>query len=304
MTEGKNMRKVVVTGANGFIGSTLIRKMIDHHIQVIATDMTFSPSKLPESEYIKKYSLSLSEIDKLRELLEKNDYDTFYHFAWRGVNGKEKADPSVQIENIDMTLNCAKLAYESGCKKFLCAGTIAEQAISSLDSLIKTNGGMMYGVAKHCTQLMLETYCKNVGLNYVWMQFSNIYGPQNKTGNLVSYTLEEILNNREATFGPALQIYDFIYIDDLINAVYRLGENETGADNYFIGSGSPKILKDYLYQIGTICGKSELIKIGLRPDDGIKYSAEMFDNSKLISDIGEYVSVTFEEGIKRTLDNF
>ena len=63
-----------------------------------------------------------------------------------------------------------------------------------------------------------------------------------KTGNLVSYTLEEILNNREATFGPALQIYDFIYIDDLINAVYRLGENETGADNYFIGSGSPKIL--------------------------------------------------------------
>lgn len=90
----------------------------------------------------------------------------------------------------------------------------------------------------------------------------------------------------------------------MINAVYRLGENETGADNYFIGSGSPKILKDYLYQIGTICGKSELIKIGLRPDDGIKYSAEMFDNSKLISDIGEYVSVTFEEGIKRTLDNF
>lgn len=38
---------------------------------------------------------------------------------------------------------------------------------------------------------------------------------------------------------------------------------KSGADNYFIGSGSPKILKDYLYQIGTICGKSELIKIGL-----------------------------------------
>ena len=48
------------------------------------------------------------------------------------------------------------------------------------------------------------------------MQFSNIYGVGNKTGNLVSYTLGELMAGKEATFGPALQPYDFIYVDDLI----------------------------------------------------------------------------------------
>jgi nucleoside-diphosphate-sugar epimerase len=56
------------------------------------------------------------------------------------------------------------------------------------------------------------------------MQFSNIYGIGNNTGNLVSYTLGELILNKEANFGPALQPYDFIYVDDLIEAVYRLGK--------------------------------------------------------------------------------
>ena len=52
---------------------------------------------------------------------------------------------------------------------------------------------MMYGVAKHACRLIVEDYCKNIGLPFVWMQFSNIYGIGNKTGNLVSYTLSELM---------------------------------------------------------------------------------------------------------------
>ncbi len=97
------------------------------------------------------------------------------------------------------------------------------------------------------------------------MQFSNVYGPRNKTGNLVSYTIGELLAGREATFGPALQPYDFIFIDDLIEAVYRLAFRKTQKNTYFIGSGKPRILKDYLSEIGVICNKAGLIKIGVRP---------------------------------------
>lgn len=162
----------------------------------------------------------------------------------------------------------------------------------------------MYGVAKNATHSVLESYCKNVGLNFVWMQFSNIYGPQNKTGNLVSYTLSQLMNDNEATFGPALQPYDFIFVDDLLEAVYRLGDRETHEISYFIGSGAPQVLKDYLLEIGKICDKEELIKIGVRADDGIKYSYEMFDTSLLVRDIGNYVSVSFKEGIEETLRGY
>ena len=117
---------------------------------------------------------------------------------------------------------------------------------------------------------MVETFCKYIGLDFVWMQFSNIYGPENKTGNLISYTIGELEKGNEALFGPALQPYDFIFVEDLIEAVLRLGENKTSRNSYFIGSGEPRILKDYLLEIGEQYGKKELIKVGVRQDDGIK----------------------------------
>ena len=193
------------------------------------------------------------------------------------------------------------LAKKIKCKKFLSAGTIAERSIHSLSKLKNVNGGMMYGIAKHCAHLMLETYCKNTGLDFVWMQFSNIYGAGNRTGNLVSYTIGEVLNGREAAFGPAMQFYDFIYVEDLIEAVYRLGVYKTSGNCYFIGSGEQRKLREYLTEIGELCGKRELIKIGEKPDDGIIYTEDMFDIEPLVSDVGRYVSKTFTEGIRCTL---
>jgi nucleoside-diphosphate-sugar epimerase len=225
-----------------------------------------------------------------------------YHLAWAGVNGPSKADPTVQLNNIQLGINCAQLCKGIGVKKLLCAGTVAEQAVHSLPNLTQTSGGMMYGVAKHCAHLMLEDYCKNIGLQFVWMQFSNIYGVGNKTGNLVSYTLGELLKGNEASFGPAAQPYDFIYVDDLLEAVYRLGYSETPKACYYIGSGSPRILKEYLMKIGELAGMQEKVGIGIRPDDGIKYDFSMFDTTPLKEAIGDYVSTPFEEGIKKTIN--
>lgn len=298
------MKNVIITGANGFIGSSLIKKLIQKDVSVVAMDISFENSRLPESNLITKIETSLDDVNKLISIIPSKEYDVMYHLAWSGVNGQAKADPVIQLKNSVMSINCAAVCKKLGVKKLLSAGTIAERSTESLYNLKNTSGGMIYGVAKHCTHLMLETFCKNIGQNFVWMQFSNIYGPQNKTGNLVSYTIGELKNGNVATFGPALQPYDFIYVDDLIEAVFRLGENSTSKDSYFIGSGEPRLLKDYLLEIGELYGKPELIKIGLRPDDGIKYSLDMFDTSELKDDIGDYISRNFTKGIEYTLENY
>ena len=298
------MKNVIVTGANGFIGSSLIKKLIQKDIKVVAIDISFDDLRLPESELIYRIETDLDNVDNLVKLIPEAEYDNLYHLAWAGVNGPAKADPVIQLNNAKMAVNCASLAKKLDIKKLLCAGTIAERAVESLGVLKTTSGGMMYGVAKHATHLMLETYCKNINLDFVWMQFSNIYGPQNKTGNLVSYTIGELQKGKEASFGPALLPYDFIFVDDLLEATVRLGDMETKENCYFIGSGKPRILKEYLLEIGHICGKEELIKIGLRPDDGIRYTFDMFDTSSLMKDIGNYVSKDFSEGIKYTLENY
>lgn len=297
------MEKVIVTGANGFIGSSLIKKLVEKGIRVTAIDRSFVPDHLPQSSLVTRLEMDIAGIEKLKDRVAPG-FDAFYHLAWRGVNGPEKADPAVQSQNITMTMGCAAVAKQLVCRKFLCAGTIAEQAVNSLGRLEKTGGGMLYGTAKHCARLLLESYSKNIGLDFVWMQFSNIYGPENKTGNLVSYTLAELAGGKEASFGPAMQPYDFIYVDDLVEAVFRLGSHTTSRNFYYIGSGEPRLLKDFLLEIGAAYGRQDLIKVGVRPDDGIVYTLDMFDCGPLVKDIGVYVTKPFSQGIRFTIDNY
>lgn len=108
------MKKVIVTGANGFIGSSLIKKLLANKVEVIAVDISFSGNRLPESDLITRIE---SSVDKtLVNKIPKGEYDAFYHLAWRGVNGVEKADPSVQLSNIQMAVDCSNLCRKIGVK--------------------------------------------------------------------------------------------------------------------------------------------------------------------------------------------
>ena len=64
------------------------------------------------------------------------------------------------------------------------------------------------------------------------------------------------------------------------------------------------ILSEYLLKIGRIFGREDLIKIGTREDDGIRYTFDMLDTSALVQDIGEYVSGSFDELIRYTIDHY
>ena len=295
------MKNVIVTGAAGFLGSTLIKKLLENGAKVAAVDVGFDNGTLPDQENLTKISMQLMDAEGLAGAIPEGEYDAFYHFAWRGVNGPEKADPDIQSENIRLTLACAKAAKMLNCPRLLIAGTVAERAVESLLKLEKTTGGMMYAAAKNAAHQMAETYCKYIGQPFIWMQFANIYGPGNHTGNLVSYTLDQLGKNEEAQYGPAEQPYDFIFVDDLIEAVYRLGDATWDRTGYYIGSGDPRQLKDYLRTIGAIKRKENLIGIGKRPDDGVTYQVEMFDITPLVKTIGNYVKTSFEEGVVRTI---
>ena len=298
------MKSVIVTGANGFIGSMLIKKLLLENINVVAIDVSFCNDRLPDHSKLTKI-LSLPEnIESVIKDIPRDDYDCFYHFAWQGVNGIDKSNALVQVQNIKTAIEYVNVAKELKCSKFLCSGTVAEQAIHSLKQLEVTSPGMLYGAAKYSAHILLETYCKSINQPFVWMQFSNIYGPTNKTGNLVSYTLGELRKGNIATFGPAKQPYDFIFINDLIEAIYRIGKLKEFKNFYFIGSGKPRILQDYLINIGRNFGREDLIKIGVRQDDGIKYNIQMFNNVDLVNDIGNYVNTAFDVGIKETISNF
>lgn len=294
------MKKAIVTGANGFIGSRLVEKLTNEGVDVISIDLVNHNNNIPpKSKFI---GTDFSNILNLINDVGSKDIDVFYNLAWKGANGIEKnGGQFTQVDNIKMVIDFAILAKQLGCSKFLCAGSVAENTIKSLDTIQKTTLGMLYGVTKAATHVLLEAYCKNIDLNFVWMQFANVYGPTNRTGNLLNYTVNQLINNQPANFGPALNPYDFIYVDDLVEAMYRLGKCTNSKSCYFLGSGKPQLLKDFLLEIGKVLKKENLIKIGALADDGVVYAENMFDTSPLVSDIGQYVSTDFSQRIRQLL---
>lgn len=98
-------------------------------VKVVAVDITFAGDRLPESEFITKIE---SGVDvSLAKKIPSGEYDAFY--IWLGESEWcRKADPTVQLANIQMAVDCVNISKQLNVKKYLCAGTVAENATFSL----------------------------------------------------------------------------------------------------------------------------------------------------------------------------
>lgn len=298
------MQKVIVTGANGFVGYWLIKELMKHSIKVIAIvkDTNEKIDMLTSLSGVSIVYCNLSNMINLDTIIPDRGFDAFYHLAWISAGGSGRADYNLQLMNAKYACDAVIVAKKLNCKKILVAGTITEKIASQTLVLPVKSNNIIYGIAKHTTHCMLGILTNRLNLEFVWMQFSNLYGPYSINGNIVGYTIKEILEGRNAIFGTAQQPYDLLYIEDLVYAAYLLGEKDVKRTCYYLGSGNPKILKDYLIRIGELCGNPDAIKIGARADDGLKYDLEWFDASALIEDTGYMPRISFDQGVLNTIN--
>lgn len=298
------MKKAIVTGANGFVGYWLIRELQknDVHVTAIIKDENENISMFNEFNDVDVVYCDLAELESLPEKIANKDYDAFYHLAWVSAGGAGRADYAIQLNNVKYACDAVRVAATLGCKKILFAGTVTEKIAENILNLSGKAVNNIYGICKHTTHCLVDVECKRNNIDYVWMQFSNLYGPYSINGNIVGYTIKELLSGNEASFGPAQQIYDLLYIEDLVYAAYLLGEKDTKRNCYYLGSGQLRILADYLKEIGEICGLPEKIKIGARPDDGTRYEESWFDITPLKEDTGYAPRVAYKDGIQQTID--
>ena len=84
------MKNVIVTGANGFIGSTLVNNLMNNGVKVIAIDISFDVPRIPDCDQVVKLGVGLDNVEKLKSLIPEREYDAMYHLAWAGVNGPAK----------------------------------------------------------------------------------------------------------------------------------------------------------------------------------------------------------------------
>jgi UDP-glucose 4-epimerase len=291
------MERVIVTGANGFIGRNFIRLLVQKGIDVYAIDMSHNNTTLGSLNNVYLLEKSLDKLNELKDELANIEFDTFYHFAWAGTTGPVRADYVLQSQNAIYTCDAALLSKKLGCKKFVTTGTITEKIAENILVNHYQSENLIYGLSKLYTHNLLDIVCNKYDINYVWAKLSNIYGGDNTNGNLISYTMKEFKEGHKPKYGPCLQPYNFTYIDDVIEALYVIGSKENKKHEYLISNGECKTLKDYLEDLANIYGKE--VSIGERADDGVRYDISWFKDNSLKNDFGFEAKYSFTKGIEK-----
>lgn len=295
--------KAIVTGANGFVGSALVKELIKNNIEVLCIDQSENSSRIPNSPLIKKLILSIENIDELENSIEYGEYDLFYHFAWVGSAGPLRSDEKIQTTNALWNVKCLRTAAKIGCKKFIGAGSIMEFEVhAAMYAQGSTPGtAYIYGVGKVLAHELAKPIANKLGIDLVWAYITNAYGVGECSPRFINTTLRKIINNDKLEFTSGIQNYDFIYIDDVARAFYLLGIKGKANKGYVVGSGHAKPLKEFIIEMIEANSPSNQPHFGDVPFTGVNISLETFDTTPIKEDCGFEPTISFAEGTGKTI---
>jgi len=301
------MKKAIITGCTGCIGVALIKELLANGIEVTAVIRENSTRKDAIPGGVNIVECSLDNIRNLHRFLP-HDYDVFYHFAWDGTIGQSRNNFKLQCDNIKYAVDAVNAAKELGCKRFIGAGSQAEygrvEGVLTPETPCNPENG--YGIAKLAAGNMTRLECDRVGIEHIWTRILSVYGPNDGMGTMIMSGILDMLCDIVPKFTKGEQMWDYLYCADAAKAMRLIAEKGKNGSVYCIGSGKAEKLSDYIEMM------REAVKMSGKENAEVQLGAVAYadkqvmhlcaDISALTRDTGFVPEISFEQGIKQTVD--
>lgn len=325
-----NGQKWLITGGCGFIGTSIIKKILPLGIKKIrvidnlsvgtATDLsrvtqfdTIEPHQLSEmSESSKPVELIVGDI--LDERLAKElatGVDVIVHLAANTGVAPSVENPRADcMSNVLGTFNYLEAARHAGCKHFVFAssGAIVGECLPPLHEELPAHPVSPYGASKLSGEAYCSAYYRTFGINTAALRFSNVYGPLSSHKNsLVARCIRRVMNDEPIEiFGEGKNTRDFLYIDDLVNAVILAAQSNAGGEVYQIATSEETTVNELVQKLVPILRQKGFSNIPViykeaRLGDVMRNYA---DTSKAQKVLGWNAKVPLTEGLQITVDWF
>lgn len=293
------MKRVLVTGANGFIGRHSLLPLIRRGYEVHAAYLGQPAPGVDDADWIEA---DLLRDGAARELIERVRPTHLLHFAWYVAPGDYWTSP----QNLTWVRASIELLQEfagHGGQRAAMAGTCAEydwRHGCCSEALTPLEPATLYGACKHALRLMLDTYGRQSGLSTAWGRVFLLYGPHEHPRRLVSSVCRSVLLGETARCSHGNQMRDILHVEDVADAFVALLESDvTGAVN--IASGQPVRLKDVIMTIAREAGRPELVELGAIEAPANEPPILVGDVRRLAEEVGWSPHYDLETGIRNTL---
>jgi UDP-glucose 4-epimerase len=299
------MKKILVTGGAGFIGSHLVRRLVDEGNQVTVLDNLLRGNKL-DHDVMQKINLKIGDVrnSQIVDELTKG-CDQIYHFA--AVLGVDVvADNPVETMDTEVIgmKNIADAAMKYGVSKIIYASTSGVYGHSAIEKSfteeIQIDPRTSYAIAKRYNEIYLKALFEEKGLNSLSLRFFNIYGKKQDNRMVIPRFLEQALAGDPITvYGQGKQTRDFTYIDDTVTACVRLAEKGGQAEIYNIANENELTIEDLARAIVKVTNSKSKISYIEAPKKRYDYEVERRYGSsdKLFKTIGFKPNTQLEEGL-------
>lgn len=300
-------KTIVITGADGFIGSHLVRWLVEKHCEVHALVVPNS-LHLYRIEGIKGVKIHPVLLCNWRNCLTQlpQQPEAVIHLAWKGVSPEYRNSLLHQKENIEHCLDSVQMTKALGASRYILLGSTMEYAMSGEVITDRTAPSPMnaYGAVKVACRYLCAALCKELKIPFIYAVATGIYAPDRRDNNVIYYTINQLLNRRKPSLTKLEQLWDYVHIDDVVEALYLIAIKGKKDSFYCIGHGDRFPLSNYIFKIRELIDPSLPLGIGdiAYGDSKGKLPCSCVDISNLHNDTGFSPKISFEEGIKEVIE--
>lgn len=300
-------RRVLVTGAAGFLGSHLVPRLIEEGAEVCVLDQ-------PNARrwgLFERTHLAASLRTDVRTLAEPvhdgslGDIDAIFHLAAVGVTGDVSDLRQLVTGNIDGTLAVllaaqrlkSRLVYCGSCFEYGSGDRWSEDALPAPTT--------EYGAAKTAGWLLANAFARRTSLEVISLRPFTMYGPMEPPGRLVPSVVRHALAGRAIDLTPGDQLRDFVFVDDAVEAFVAAATTDAAVGGTFnVCTGTAVTVRDVVHRVLQCTGSRSEARFGALSYRPTELAVLSGDPTHAAQVLGWRARVSLEDGLARTVEWF
>jgi len=310
--------KILLTGCAGFIGSNFLKKIAVPNSEyefVILDALTYAghyptiEADIEANDHLSFVKADIRDSELINRLFKENHFSGVIHFAAESHVDNSIKTPNIFVEtNVIGTLNLLNAAKNYGESEIRFCHVSTDEVYGDLtesepafNELHKIAPNSPYSASKAGSDLLVRSYYETFKMDTVITRCSNNYGPYQFPEKLIPVMIAKALSgDKLPVYGDGKNIRDWIYVDDHNVGVWLAFTKGIAGEVYNFGGDSEKRNLEVIEKILNALGKSKDLISFVEDRKGHDWRYAM-DYSKAQKDLGFEPSVTFEEGLEKTV---